>query len=162
MDDGLKILEVDDYDYKVIEPLLMQLVESIYGNAEKGMRIYEELYQAVTFYKNYQKLKTDDQHIYFVFFDDELVGFFFMIEYSDRDYVYLVDIVINKKHRGKGIGRKIISFIEKEFSKDIVTEAHPGSLEFFLSNGFEIESEAEGKDGILWYKMKKRVSLVRD
>ena len=158
MSNEVKIVEIVDYDYKEIEPLLMELVESIYGNVNKGMKKYEEFYQSITFYKNYRKFKTENKHLYFVFLKDKLTGFFFVVDYPDRDYVYLVDIVIGKRYRGKGIGKRVISFIEKEFSKDIVTEAHPGSLNFFLANGFVVKSEAKGKDGILWYKMRKRLS----
>ena len=41
-------------DFERFFPMLKGMLEAIYGSAEKGLKIYQERYDAINYYKNYR------------------------------------------------------------------------------------------------------------
>ena len=41
-------------DFESFFPMLKGMLEAIYGDAQRGLKIYEERYDAINYYRNYR------------------------------------------------------------------------------------------------------------
>ena len=80
-----------------------------------------------------------------------------------RNIAYLNDIVIDLGESKRGLGSLLVHALEDAILdaapnvKKIVTDAHPGSRRFFERYGYTVIDEDVGRDGIVWYRMEKKL-----
>lgn len=75
------------------------------------------------FYEVFEKHLFDKDYFYFVVEDKEIIGLAFgwkenIFPVYKNDFVgYIADVIVDEKHRGKGIGKKLVTALELEFKK---------------------------------------------
>jgi len=149
MDEEIKIIRTIRIEsWEGFEKLLRVLLEEIYGSAERGMKIYEEKYGAITYYKNYRVKK--NSYLLLAEIDGEIVGFLYGRKF--RNYSYLYDIAVLPEHRGKGVGRKLVEEFVSLVGPPIYADVQENAVEFFKKLNFRILSSYE-EDGVIWYEM---------
>jgi ribosomal protein S18 acetylase RimI-like enzyme len=92
---------------------------------------------------------------------DHVIGYAFMAEDRKRGFVELHDLAVSQKHRGLGGGKLLLQAIMNKYRriKLIVRESNTRLVDFYRSQGFELESVFENyydvnKDGarMSWQK----------
>ena len=89
-------------------PMLKGMLESIYGSAEKGLKIYKERYDAINYYRKYQM--APNSFLLIAKKNNKIVGFLYARR--KRNHTYLYDIFVKPEHRRQGIARRMIETLE--------------------------------------------------
>lgn len=77
------------------------------------------------------------------------------------EWLYIKTLWVVEKHRGRGIGKRLLMVMEKAavsrgFHKSHLETTDFQALGFYLKEGYEIFGELEGKPaGSTWYYLKK-------
>jgi GNAT superfamily N-acetyltransferase len=138
-------------DFESLFPMLKGMLEAIYGNAERGLKIYTEQYDAVNYYKNY-KARPNSYLLIAKNERDEPIGFLYARR--KRNHTYLYDIYVKPEYRKKGVAKTLIETLEKLAGKPIRANTHQGALKAFQKMGFRVLKEYT-EDGIKWYLIEK-------
>jgi len=83
----------------------------------------------------------EDNYLYGYFVDNILVGFIHVIKLIDE--LEIINIVVDKEYRGRGIGKELLTFIINSFDdiKNIfleVSDKNDIAIKLYESNGFSI------------------------
>ena len=71
------------------------------------------------------------------------------IEFANEAHCEIKHIAVSPAARGNGVGRKMIDFILKEYSLEMITaETDRDAVEFYRSYGFKITSLGEKYPGV--------------
>ena len=105
-------------------PMLKGMLESIYGSAEKGLKIYKERYDAINYYRKYQM--APNSFLLIAKKNNKIVGFLYARR--KRNHTYLYDIFVKPEHCKQGIARRMIETLEKLAGKPIRADTHEGAL----------------------------------
>ena len=99
-----------------------------------------------------------DQLIYGVFSRERLVACLQLVPMENNIYK-LRQMVVDTTFQRKGLGRKLIDFVERDLSKkqakEIVLHARKSAVGFYKKLGYEISSEEFIEVGIPHFKMHK-------
>ncbi|MDN5358195.1 MAG: Acetyltransferase domain [Candidatus Diapherotrites archaeon] len=159
-------------DYKQLLDLSATEASIIYGTdrqmaLEEYLRIYgpepymtrEGIKKSIS---DYRKHRAKDYIIVVEKYPERrIVGFVHARVY--RNTAYLNDIVIDLSESKRGLGSLLVHALEDAIAethpevRKIVTDAHPGSRKFFERYGYEVVDEEVGRDGIIWYRMEKKI-----
>jgi ribosomal protein S18 acetylase RimI-like enzyme len=131
-------------------PMLKGMLESIYGSAEKGLKIYKERYDAINYYRKYQM--APNSFLLIAKKDNKIVGFLYARR--KRNHTYLYDIFVKPEYRKQGIARRMIETLEKLAGKPIRADTHEGALKAFKKLDFKVIKEYL-EDGIRWYLVER-------
>ena len=131
-------------------PMLKGMLESIYGSAEKGLKIYRERYDAINYYRKYQM--APNSFLLIAKKDNKIVGFLYARR--KRNHTYLYDIFVKPEYRKQGIARRMIETLEKLAGKPIRADTHEGALKAFKKLDFKVIKEYL-EDGIRWYLVER-------
>jgi len=131
-------------------PMLKGMLESIYGSAEKGLKIYKERYDAINYYRKYQM--APNSFLLIAKKNNKIVGFLYARR--KRNHTYLYDIFVKPEHRRQGIARRMIETLEKLAGKPIRADTHEGALKAFKKLDFKVIKEYL-EDGIRWYLVER-------
>ncbi len=159
-------------DYRQLLELSAEEASIIYGvDRSQAMRKYLEEYGTEPYMTregirrsiaDYRKHHARDYIIVVERFPERrIVGFVHARVY--RNVAYLNDIVIDLSESKRGLGSLLVHALEDAVReshpevKKIVTDAHPGSRRFFERYGYEVVDEDVGRDGIVWYRMEKKL-----
>ncbi len=137
-------------DFKNFFPLLREMLGSVYGSEEKGIKIYAQKYNAINYYKNY-KAKSNS-FLLVAELKGQPVGFLYARKRKDHTYLY--DIFVEKELRGKGVGKMLIAELEKISGIPIRADTHSKALDFFRKLGFKILKTYQ-EDGVDWFLVEK-------
>jgi len=132
-------------------PMLRGMLEAIYGDAERGLKIYEERYDAINYYKHYRA----KPHSYLLIAKNEKgepVGFLYARR--KRNHTYLYDIYVKPEYRRQGIAKMMIEALEKMAGGPIRADTHEGALKAFQKMGFKVLKDYY-EDGIHWFLIEK-------
>jgi ribosomal protein S18 acetylase RimI-like enzyme len=138
-------------DWNSFYPMLKGMLEAIYGDAEKGLKIYEERYDAINYYKHYRA----KPHSYLLIAKNEKgepIGFLYARR--KRNHTYLYDIYVKPEYRRKGVAKKMIETLEKIAGGPIRADTHEGALKAFQKMGFKVLKDYY-EDNIHWYLIEK-------
>lgn len=159
-------------DYKQLLDLAAEEASIIYGvDRSTALRKYLETYGPEPYAtregirRSISDYRRHDPHDFIIvvekYPDRKIVGFVHARIY--RNVVYLNDIVIDLNESRRGLGSLLIHALEDAILetaphvRKIVTDAHPGSRKFFERYGYEVVDEEVGRDGIIWYRMEKKI-----
>jgi len=131
-------------------PMLKGMLESIYGSAEKGLKIYKERYDAINYYRKYQM--APNSFLLIAKKNNKIVGFLYARR--KRNHTYLYDIFVKPEYRKQGIARRMIETLEKLAGKPIRADTHEGALKAFKKLDFKVIKEYL-EDGIRWYLVER-------
>ena len=139
------IRKIEENDYPAVTALL---VNELWGNKISGINI-------VPFFN---EVKNDDSYINFVvLLDNEAVGFISAATFLSAGvvgrFIYIQQIVVKNEYRSKGIGTKILKYIEDHAIANGMngiglcsgfqrTDAH----RFYERNGFSKQTQWFGKN----------------
>jgi len=132
-------------------PMLRGMLEAIYGDAERGLKIYEERYDAINYYKHYRA----KPHSYLLIAKNEKgepVGFLYARR--KRNHTYLYDIYVKPEYRRRGVAKKMLEVLENLARGPIRADTHEGALKAFQKMGFKILKDYY-EDGIHWFLIEK-------
>ena len=138
-------------DFHSFFPMLKDMLEAIYGSTERGLKIYQERYGAIDYYKHYKALPNS----YLLVAKNEKgesVGFLYARR--KKNHTYLYDIFVKPQYRKKGIAKKLIETLERLAGGPIRADAHEGALKAFQKMGFKVLKEYF-EDGIRWFLIEK-------
>jgi GNAT superfamily N-acetyltransferase len=141
-------------NFSLFLPLLENFLAELYGSREKGLKLYQEKYRALDYYRNY-KAREGSYLLVLKSCEGKPVGFLYGRSKKRGSYVY--DIFVEKGYRGKGLGslllRAFVSLVPLPLKADVCS----ASLPFFLKEGFRALREYF-EDGVKWYEVEKRGS----
>ena len=138
-------------DWNAFFPMLRGMLEAIYGDAERGLKIYEERYDAINYYKHYRA----KPHSYLLIAKNEKgepVGFLYARR--KRNHTYLYDIYVKPEYRRRGVAKKMLEVLENLAGGPIRADTHEGALKAFQKMGFKILKDYY-EDGIHWFLIEK-------
>jgi len=138
-------------DWDAFFPMLKGMLEAIYGDAERGLKIYEERYDAINYYKHYRA----KPHSYLLIAKNEKgepIGFLYARR--KRNHTYLYDIYVKPEYRRQGIAKMMIEALEKMAGGPIRADTHEGALKAFQKMGFKVLKDYY-EDGIHWFLIEK-------
>jgi len=138
-------------DWNAFFPMLKGMLEAIYGDAERGLKIYQERYRAVDYYKNYRSAPNS----YLLIAKNEKgepIGFLYARR--KRNHTYLYDIYVKPEYRGKCIGKTLIDTLEKTAGGPIRADTHERAVEAFKKMGFKVLKDYL-EDNIKWYLVER-------
>jgi GNAT superfamily N-acetyltransferase len=141
-------------NFSLFLPLLEEFLAELYGSKEKGLKLYQEKYRAIDYYRNY-RAREGSYLLVLRSKDGELLGFLY--GRSKRSGSYIYDIFVRKSHRGKGLGRFLLNAFTSLASFPIKADVCSKSLPFFLKEGFKAVREYF-EDGVKWYEVEKESS----
>ncbi len=106
-------------------------------------------------------LKNEFQHIFVAEIETQIVGLiYFTVHQVDDDplckqknWIYIDEMTVMKSHRGKGIGKELLNFVET-YVKQIkaesirldVWENNEPAIDFYKANGFQTKKYVMWKD----------------
>ena len=137
-------------DFESFFPMLKGMLEAIYGDAQRGLKIYEERYDAINYYRNYRA--TPNSFLLVAKDGDKLIAFLYARR--KRNHTYLYDIYVKPEYRKKGVAKKLIETLEKLAGKPIRADTHEKALYAFKRMGFNVLKEYT-EDGIRWFLVEK-------
>jgi len=134
-------------DFSSFYPLLCKFLAYVYGSAEKGLKIYEDRYGAISYYKNYRA--TPNSHLLVLKGPDgSLGGFLYGRKRKVGTYIY--DIYVEPALRGRGFGRAMVLALRElsplPFRADVCSQ----SLKAFKRWGFK-ELKSYREEGVEWH-----------
>ncbi len=131
-------------------PMLKDMLAAAYGSAEKGLKVYEEKYDAINYYRNYRA--RPNSFLLVAEEKGEPVGFLYARRRRHETYLY--DIYVKPEYRKRGIGKALVEELERLAGKPIKTDTHDGAKGFFERLGFK-ELRTYEEDGVRWHTMVK-------
>jgi len=132
-------------------PMLRDMLKAIYGDADRGLRIYAERYDAINYYKNY--VARPNSYLLVAKNDKgELIGFLYARR--KRNHTYLYDIYVKPEYRKRGVARKLIEKLEEISGKPVRADTHAGALKAFQKLGFKVLKDY-WEDGVHWFLIEK-------
>ena len=138
-------------DWKAFFPMLKGMLEAIYGDAQRGLKIYQERYRAIDYYKNY---RATPNSFLLVAKDEKGEPIGFLYARRKRNHTYLYDIYVKPEYRGQGVGKELIAFLEKIAGGPVRADTHDGAVEAFKRMGFRVLKDYL-EDNIRWYLVEK-------
>lgn len=150
----VKIRLASAKDKEAIFSLLKELASEIYEmSEEEAFRLYDKLYNVVKEYNKRIERPSRSYRVYVLEVENKVVGLASVIKLGR--YLYIDDLVIKKKYRGKGYGSALVKYLERIYRDcDYVeVDTHKKAVEFFKKLGF-IEVYKFNRE-ILWIKMIK-------
>ena len=138
-------------DFEKFFSMLKGMLEAIYGSAERGLKIYQDRYRAVDYYKNYRAWPNS----YLLVAKNEKgepVGFLYARR--KKNHTYLYDIYVKPEYRKKSVAKKLIETLENLAGGPIRADTHKGALKAFQKMGFKVLKEYL-EDGIKWFLIEK-------
>jgi ribosomal protein S18 acetylase RimI-like enzyme len=96
-----------------------------------------------------------DKEVYTLEIDGKAEGFFICEIRAKKKQVYLDELWISRKNQGKGYGKSIMKFIEKNYSKKgikeitLVADKNANASKFYKKIGYRIKNE--------WLHMAKNI-----
>jgi GNAT superfamily N-acetyltransferase len=137
-------------DFESFFPMLKGMLEAIYGDAQRGLKIYEERYDAINYYRNYRA--PPNSYLLIAKEDGKPIGFLYARR--KRNHTYLYDIYVKPEYRKRGVARRLIESLEKIAGKPIRADTHEKALPAFKKLGFKVLKEYT-EDGIRWFLVEK-------
>ncbi|RTZ68645.1 MAG: hypothetical protein DSZ30_03945 [Aquificaceae bacterium] len=137
-------------DFENFFPMLKDMLKAIYGDARRGLKIYEERYDAVNYYKNYRA--TPNSFLLVAKEGENPIGFLYARR--KRNHTYLYDIYVKPEYRKKGVARMLIETLEKLAGKPVRADTHEKALPAFRKLGFKVLKEYT-EDGIRWFLVER-------
>ena len=137
-------------DFENFFPMLKDMLKAIYGDAQKGLKIYEERYDAINYYKNYRA--TSNSFLLVAKESERPIGFLYARR--KRNHTYLYDIYVKPEYRKKGVAKMLIETLEKLAGKPIRADTHEKALPVFKRLGFKVLKEYT-EDGIRWFLVER-------
>jgi len=141
-------------DFNSFFPLLEKMLEAIYGSPAKGLKIYQERYRAIDYYKHYKALPNS---YLLVAKNEKGEPIAFLYARRKKNHTYLYDIFVKPQYRKKGIAKKLIETLERLAGGPIRADTHEGALKAFQKMGFKVLKEYF-EDGIRWYLIEKEIN----
>jgi len=138
-------------DFGSFFPMLRDMLGAIYGSPERGLKIYQERYDAVNYYRNYEAypgsflLVAKNEK-------GEPVGFLYARR--KKNHTYLYDVFVKPEYRKRGVARRLVEELERLAGGPIRADTHEGALEAFRRLGFRVLKEYF-EDGIRWFLVEK-------
>jgi ribosomal protein S18 acetylase RimI-like enzyme len=116
----MKIRRAVTNDLPIILELIMQLrrIENSFSKRISCNKKTKSFFEKIL-----PKLLGDKDHVLFVAEDKKIVGLVFGWKenihpiYKNEFVGYIADVVVNENYRGKGVGKKLVNALEKEFKK---------------------------------------------
>ncbi|HID79230.1 MAG TPA: GNAT family N-acetyltransferase [Aquifex aeolicus] len=137
-------------DFENFFPMLKDMLKAIYGDAQKGLKIYQERYDAINYYKNYRA--TPNSFLLVAKEGEKPIGFLYARR--KRNHTYLYDIYVKPEYRKKGVARKLVETLEKLAGKPIRADTHEKAIPAFRKLGFKVLKEYS-EDGIRWFLVER-------
>jgi len=138
-------------DFERFFPMLKGMLEAIYGNAEKGLKIYQERYDAINYYKHY-RARPNSNLLVAKNEKGEPIGFLYARR--KRNHTYLYDIYVKPDYRRKGVAKRLIEELERLAGKPVRADTHEGALKAFEKLGFKVLKDY-WEDGVHWFLIEK-------
>jgi len=138
-------------DFDSFFPMLKGMLEAIYGSAERGLKIYQERYRAVDYYKNYRAAPNS---FLLIAKNEKGEPIVFLYARRKKNHTYLYDIYVKPQYRKRGVAKKLIETLEKMAGGPIRADTHEGALKAFQKMGFKVLKEYL-EDGIKWYLIER-------
>ena len=138
-------------DFNSFFPMLKGMLEAIYGEAQKGLKIYQERYDAINYYKNY---KARPNSFLLVAKNEKGEPIAFLYARRKRNHTYLYDIYVKPQYRGQDVAKKLIRELEKLAKGPIRADTHEGALKAFQKMGFKVLKDY-WEDGVHWFLIER-------
>jgi len=138
-------------DFERFFPMLKGMLEAIYGSAEKGLKIYQERYDAINYYKHY-RARPNSNLLVAKNEKGEPIGFLYARR--KRNHTYLYDIYVKPEYRRKGVAKRLIEELERLAGKPVRADTHEGALKAFEKLGFKVLKDY-WEDGVHWFLIEK-------
>jgi len=138
-------------DFESFFPMLRGMLGAIYGDPERGLKIYEERYDAINYYRRYSA--TPNSYLLVAKNEKgEPIGFLYARR--KKNHTYLYDIYVKPEYRKRGVAKTLIETLEGLAGKPIRADTHEGALKAFQKMGFKVLKEYT-EDGIRWFLVEK-------
>ncbi len=122
---------------------------------------YDILRKPLELHFNLNDLIPDKHSFHLVGIDRNIVVACLVLSEINTEELKMRQVAVNQRLQGKGIGKKLVEFAEKEAIKlgysQFVLNARKSAVPFYLSMGYQLEGKEFLEVGIPHFKMKKAI-----
>ncbi|MDH7447798.1 GNAT family N-acetyltransferase [Aquimarina sp. 2201CG14-23] len=173
LNDKVSLRKVEEEDHRELLRLMRNIYPPVYSHLwlDRGTEYINRLYSKNNLIK---ELKDPDSFYYLINYEKESIGILRIIineqipDILDNSMVKLQRIYLSDKTQGKGIGTKILNWVEEEFCKSEkktiwleVMDTQHQTIKFYEKAGFSKKTKFQFDSDLMYKKYRGMYRMIK-